>query len=81
MRKLTTFSVMVATQSGFKETAKVEAHYMTGPYSDTGRVQFWVKPRWYSRARCVGVVDWRYVVAVRNEATSSNWLKEAGVQL
>lgn len=80
MRKLLTFVVMVATPTGFRETAKIEAHFMTGP--SCGEVMFWTKPHWYSRRRCVAIVDWRYTVAIRNEAsTNADWLKDAGVQI
>jgi hypothetical protein len=59
---------------------EVKADYCA-PFLAGIAIGFYVKPHWWSRARCVGVAEWRFVAAVesREEETDKDFLVKAGI--
>lgn len=62
--------------------AEFRADFLTREFIGTrDRIFFWSKPRWYSRRRCIGLVDWETVFTIRTTPNSEQIAKELGVKL
>jgi hypothetical protein len=78
-RKERVFTVLLTDGTSFK----VAAHFITSNTLNLPeQLNFWVKPRWFSRRRRVAWMPLRFIAAVRNEVEpETDWLKKAGVTL
>jgi len=64
--------------------AEIQADFVTAEIMmGNGNVFFWRKPHWYSRRRCVAVLDWAAALAVLalDPESDAKLAKALGVQL